>query len=217
MFLEYFKQTLFKLWSYCKLEKGVDLYLLYLFLILILCLNSFYCFVNNIGWVLPIANSSSTTHMQPMHSSWIFAATKKLVCFGFVAEPSGRHTRHSSCLLSVRCCPLSPVRCPPSARRVYECCIKKSAAERENKSAHWGEYESWVWVSVCVCGTTTTRTTLDTRMSSVFLDLFADPVASSARAPSPATSRARRQLFHSPIVLGFLLLIFFSRFFSALP
>lgn len=100
--------------------------------------------------VLPIANSSPTTHMQPMHSSWIFAATKKLVCFGFVAEPSGRHTRHSSCLLSVRCCPLSPVRCPPSARRVYECCIKKSAAERENKSAHWGEYESWVWVTVCV-------------------------------------------------------------------
>lgn len=52
-------------------------------------------------------------------------------------------------------------------------------------------------------------------MSSVFLDLFADPVASSARAPSPASARARRQLFHSPVVLGFLL-IFFSRFCSAL-
>lgn len=65
---------------------------------------------------------------------------------------------------------------------------------------------------MCVCGTTTTTTTLDTRMSSVFLDLFADPVASSARAPSPATSRARRQLFHSPIVLGFLLLIFLLSF-----
>lgn len=75
----------------------------------------------------------------------------------------------------------------------------------------------YLCLCVCVCGTTTTTTTLDTRMSSVFLDLFADPVASSARAPSPASAsaRARRQLFHSPVVLGFLL-IFFSRFCSAL-
>lgn len=142
------------------------------------------------------------------------AATKKLVCFGFVAEPSGRHTRHSSCLLSVRCCPLSPVRrLPGEFTNAASRNLLQSGKINQRTEASTSRESEWV----CVCGTTTTTTTLDTRMSSVFLDLFADPVASSARAPSPATSRARRQLFHSPIVLGFLLLIFFSRFFSALP
>lgn len=48
-------------------------------------------------------------------------------------EPSGRHSSHPSCL-------------PPAVcLRVYEYCIKKSAAKRENKSAH-----SWVCMCVCV-------------------------------------------------------------------
>lgn len=101
--------------------------------------------------VLPIANSSPTTHMQPMHSSWIFAATKKLVCFGFVAEPSGRHTRHSSCLLSVRCCPLSPVRrLPGEFTNAASRNLLQSGKINQRTEASTSRESEWVHLCVCV-------------------------------------------------------------------
>lgn len=103
----------------------------------------------------------STSHYDP-HATYALvlqlAATKKLVCFGFVAEPSGRHTRHSSCLLSVRCCPLSPVRCPLShtARRLPG--EFTNAASRNllqsgkiNQRTEASTSRESEWVHLCVC------------------------------------------------------------------